>query len=121
MSEFININYKNETKINYIISKLPSDLLKQIYIDYIKPELICRELNIILKSTKSRELSAEPLENFLRKHVLPNSIVIKYLIKNDKIFSDIYQIHIINGEKRFLLFPDLVSSLAKCWIMYLYH
>ena len=113
MSEFININYKNETKINYIISKLPSDLLKQIYIDYIKPELICRELNIILKSTKSRELSAEPLENFLRKHVLPNSIVIKYLIKNDEIFPDIYQ--------TFILFPDLVSSLAKCWIMYLYH
>ena len=107
------INYENEQKINYIIGKLPSDLLKQIYIDYIKPELICRELNIILKSTKSRELSAEPLENFLRKHVLPNSIVIKYLIKNDEIFPDIYQ--------TFILFPDLVSSLAKCWIMYLYH
>ena len=121
MSEFININYKNETKINYIISKLPSDLLKQIYIDYIKPELICRELNIILKSTKSRELSAEPLENFLRKHVLPNSIVIKYLIKNDEIFPDIYQTHIINREQTFILFPDLVSSLAKCWLMYLYH
>ena len=115
------INYENEQKINYIIGKLPSDLLKQIYIDYIKPELICRELNIILKSTKSRELSAEPLENFLRKHVLPNSIVIKYLIKNDEIFPDIYQTHIINREQTFILFPDLVSSLAKCWIMYLYH
>ena len=115
------INYENEQKINYIIGNLPSDLLKQIYIDYIKPELICRELNIILKSTKSRELSAEPLENFLRKHVLPNSIVIKYLIKNDEIFPDIYQTHIINREQTFILFPDLVSSLAKCWIMYLYH
>ena len=115
------INYENEQKINYIIGKLPSDLVKNIYIDYIKPELICRELNIILKSTKSRELSAEPLENFLRKHVLPNSIVIKYLIKNDEIFPDIYQTHIINREQTFILFPDLVSSLAKCWIMYLYH
>jgi len=119
MSEFI--NYINEQKINYIITKLPSELVKQIYIDYIKPELICRELNIILNSTKSRELSAEPLENFLRKHVLPNSIVIKYLIKNDEIFPDIYQTHIINREQTFILFPDLVSSLAKCWIMYLYH
>ena len=119
MSEFI--NYINEQKINYIITKLPSELVKQIYIDYIKPELICRELNIILNSTKSRELSAEPLENFLRKHVLPNSIVIKYLIKNDEIFPDIYQTHIINREQTFILFPDLVSSLAKCWIMYLHH
>ena len=115
------INYENEKKINYIIGNLPSDLLKKIYIDYIKPELICTELNIILKSTKSRELSAEPLENFLRKRVLPNSIVIKYLIKNDEIFPDIYQTHIINREQTFILFPDLVSSLAKCWIMYLYH
>jgi len=115
------INYENEQKINYIIGKLPSDLLKQIYIDYIKPELICRELNIILNSTESRDLSIRPLDDFLRKHVLHNSIVIKYLIKNDEIFPDIYQTHIINCEQTFILFPDLVSSLAKCWLMYLYH
>ena len=115
------INYENEQKINYIIGKLPSDIVKNIYIDYIKPELICRELNIILNSTESRDLSIEPLENFLRKHVLPNSIVIKYLIKNDEIFPDIYKTHIINREQTFILFPDLVSSLACCWIMYLHH
>jgi hypothetical protein len=96
------INYENEQKINYIIGKLPSDLVKKIYTDYIKPELICRELYTILNSTESRKLSAEPLENFLRNHVLPDSIVTKYLIKNDEIFSDIYQTHIINR--------DLVSS-----------
>ena len=45
----------------------------------------------MLKSTERRKLSAEPLENFLRKHVLPNHIVIKYLIKNDEIFPTIYQ------------------------------
>jgi len=55
------INYENEQKINYIIGKLPSDLVKQIYTDYIKPELICRELNTILNSTESRDLSFEPL------------------------------------------------------------
>lgn len=115
------INYENEQKINYIIGKLPSDLVNKIYIDYIEPQLICRELNIILNSTESQELSFEPLENFLRKHVLPNSIVTKYLIKNDNIFPDIYQTHIINREQTFILFPDLVSSLAKCWVMYLYH
>ena len=49
----------------------------------------------MLKSTERRKLSAEPLENFLRKHVLPNPIVIKYLIKNDEIFPTIYQTHII--------------------------
>lgn len=115
------INYENEQKINYIIGKLPSDLVKYIYIDYIKPELIYRELNIILNSTESRELSVRPLENFLRTHVLPNSILTKYLIKNDNIFQEYYQIHIINGEKTFILMPDLVSSFACCWIMSLHH
>jgi hypothetical protein len=115
------INYENEEKINYIIGKLPSDLVKQIYINYIKPELICRELNIILKSTESSELDITPLENFLRKHILPNSIVTKYLIKNDNIFKQIYNTHIINREQTFILFPDLVSSLAMCWIMGMYH
>ena len=115
------INYENEQKINYIIGKLPSDLVKQIYINYIKPELICRELNIILNSTESQDLSFEPLENFLRKHVLPNSIVTKYLIKNDNIFKQIYKTHIINRKQTLVLFPDLVSSLAGCWIMSLHH
>jgi len=115
------INYENEQKINYIIGKLPSDLVKKIYTDYIKPELICRELNIILNSTESRDLSFEPLENFLRNHVLPNSIVTKYLIKNNKIFQTIYKTHIINRQQTLVLFPDLVSSFAGCWIMYLHH
>lgn len=115
------INYENEQKINYIIGKLPSDLVKKIYTDYVKPELICRELNIILNSTESSELDIDLLENFLRNHILPNSIVIKYLIKNDKIFSDIYKTHIINREKTLVLFPNLVSSLAGCWLMYIYH
>ena len=115
------INYENEQKINYIIGKLPSDLVNKIYIDYIEPQLICRELNIILNSTESQELSFEPLENFLRKHVLPNSIVTTYLIKNDNIFKQIYKTHIINRKKTLVLFPDLVSSLAGCWIMSLHH
>lgn len=114
-------NYKNEQKINYIIGNLPTDLVKMIYIDYIKPELICIELNVILYSTESNQLDITPLDNFLRKHVLHNSIVIKYLIKNNNIFRNIYQTHIINNEKSFELFPDLVSSLAMCWIMYLPH
>ena len=36
------INYENEQKINYIIGKLPSDLVNKIYIDYIEPQLIYR-------------------------------------------------------------------------------
>lgn len=116
---------KNEEKINYIIGNLPAEIVNFIYIDYVKPDLILmevlNELYIILNSDDSIWLDSTPLETFLRNSVLPNSVVIKHLIKNDKEFQLIYEIHIIQGKKVFECFPDLVSSMAACWLMYLHH
>lgn len=125
MAELIHINDENEEKINYIIGNLPAEIVNFIYIDYVKPDLILmevlNELYIILNSDDSIGLDSTPLETFLRNHVLPNSVVIKHLIKNDKEFQLIYEIHIIQGKKVFECFPDLVSSMAACWLMYLHH
>ena len=125
MAELININDENEEKINYIIGNLPAEIVNFIYIDYVKPDIILmevlNELYIILISDDSIGLDSTPLETFLRNHVLPNSVVIKHLIKNDKEFQLIYEIHIIQGKKVFEQFPDIVSSMAACWLMYLHH
>jgi len=110
----------NENKINYFINKLPETIVHNIYMDYIKPELICAELNLILKSVDSMQLNIEPLEKFLEKHVLNNEIVVKYLIKNDIIFKQIYKEHFIDDNIIFIKMTT-VSSLALCWLMYLYH
>ena len=124
MSEITILNNNNnntEPDVNYIIGKLPVDIVNLIYINYVNPDIICIKLYTILSSIESTKLNSIPLENFLRKHVLQNDIVIKYLIKNDKIFENIYNTHIIQGNQIFTSFPDIVSSLAMCWIMYLYH
>jgi hypothetical protein len=125
MAELIHINDKKQEKLNYIIGNLPADILNLIYIDYVKPDLILmevvKELYVILNSDDSMSLDSTPLETFLRNHVLQNSVVIQHLIKNDKEFQLIYEIHIIQGKKVFECFPDIVSSMAACWLMYLHH
>ena len=115
-------NLINKDNVIIIINKLPIDIVKIIYINYIKPSLICTELNIILKSYESQKLNNIPLYDYLiNNNILQNKIVIKYLLKNDEIFHNIYQDHIINEIQTFEQFPDIISSLAACWLMYLYH
>ena len=62
----------NENKINYFIGKLPKDILHHIYIEYISDDLICSELNVVLKSIESQNFICEPLVEFLKKKVLNN-------------------------------------------------
>jgi hypothetical protein len=112
----------NENKIKYFINKLPQDIVNKIYMEYINPELVCTELNLILNSTDSIEFrGCEQLTEFLKKRVLNNKIVVKYLNKNNQIFQKIYKDHIIDGNKTFVKIPDLEYSLALSWLMYLYH
>ena len=121
MSELIKANDANEDKINYIIGNLPIELVKLIYVDYVNPDVICRKLYIILYSIESACFKSTPLENFLRKCVFQNDVVIKYLIKNDTIFQQIYKTHIIDGIKEFKRFPDIISSFAMSWIRWVHH
>jgi hypothetical protein len=107
-------------KFKYFIKNLPIDIVKKIYQDYIKPDLIYSRLLKILCSVESKQLNHMKLNNFI-KIVLSNDIVIKYLIKNNKIFNQIYNSHIIKGNKTFKLSPDHLSSMSLSWLMYLYH
>jgi len=50
-----------------------------------------------------------------------NKIVVKHLNQNNQIFRKIYKVHIIDGNKTFENIPDLETSLALSWLMYLYH
>ena len=113
---------ENKNNIKLIIDKLPVDIVNMIYIDYIKPELVCAELNDVLISVESQNLNCTPLYNFLiNNNILQNKIIVKYLLKNNTIFNNIYQSHIIKGTQTYEKFPNITSSLAQCWIMCLYH
>ena len=112
----------NDNYISFIINNLPTDIVKMIYINYIRPDLIYTKLNIILNSIESQELNCYPLYRFIiDNNVLQNKIIVKYLLKNNNIFQIIYQQHIINKIKVFIRYPNIIESFAKCWICYLYH
>ena len=116
----ISNNFTNNVA-TFIINNLPIDIVKMIYIDYIKPDLIYTELNIVLNSIESQKLNSYPLYKFLiNNNILQNKIIVKYLVKNDKIFQYIYKKHIINGIQVFIKFPDMILSLASCWLMSIY-
>ena len=111
---------KDYVKIKYFLKKLPIDIIKMIWIEYIKPDLICLKLDSILNSTKSKQLNYYPLYDYI-PFVLNNKFVVEYLIKNNQTFNEIYNTHIINNIKLFINFPDILSSMALSWLMYLYH
>lgn len=119
-----NYNYffimKNNNIINFI-RVLPDDIVKLILYEYIEPYLILMQLNKILNSKKSKSLYCESLHRYLKNIVLNNVIVVKSLIKNNKIFCSIYDNHINKNEKSFSLIEDPIESMALSWLMYLYH
>jgi hypothetical protein len=110
---------KNNSIIT-LINKLPEEIVKKIYIEYVEPDLIYTKLLAIIKSTESQKLNYLQLNGFI-KIVLSNGIVTNFLIKNDKIFNQIYVSHIVNNKKLFMNLPDNVSSMCLNWLMYLYH
>ena len=102
------------------MNKLPKDIQKLIIYDHVYPNLILQELSEILNSEQSKKLVYTPILYYLKNVILKNEIVIKYLIKNDRIFNIIYEEHIIKKEKNFILL-NIIDSMALSWLMYLYH
>ena len=102
------------------INNIPEEIKKKVYIEYIEPDMILTELFQIINCEESRRLNYIPLEAYLKK-ILHNDIVVKSLIKNDWIFNKIYKSHLIEKKIYFEKFDDIISSMALCWLMYLYH
>ena len=111
-------------KLDKFISKSSdnnNNIENVIYINYIKPAMILTELKKILNSTDSQKLKCDTLYYYLKNVVLSNSIVVKNLIDNDRIFKDIYDKHITKGNKNYIKIEDPIKSMALTWLMYLYH
>jgi len=64
MTLFLN----NENKINYFINNLPEEIVHKMYIEYINPEIVCTELNLILNSIDSIKLNYKPHVTYLKKY-----------------------------------------------------
>jgi hypothetical protein len=108
------------TKLKYFVRNLPIQIVKLIWSEYVKPELIYLQFNNILKSKNSKSLDYHQLSNYLNI-VLNNQIVLEYLIKNNGAFRKFYIEHFIKNKKHFVLIPDKTSSMALCLLMCLHH
>ena len=103
-----------------VCQKLPDDIIRKIYEDYLKPEMLYEDLIYTLQTNSSKQLHAKPLINFIPK-LLKNKIIVEYLFKNDCLFNDIYTKHIINKTNVFVNAVSTNASIAMTWLAYLYN
>ena len=88
---------KDLIKIKYFLRKLPTDIIKKIWIEYIKTYLILSKLNVILNSDRSTNLEYLSLYNYLPV-VFNDKFLIDYLIKNNCEFNYAHKYHIIEKK-----------------------
>jgi len=106
-----------------IIKKLPNDIKKKIYIEYIIPQQIADNIEECLNSEECHNLNIIALKPLISKIINNNGIIIKqnifnYLSNRDPDFIQTINYH-TNGNKIFVLMTWL-ESFCLSLIMYKY-
>ena len=101
------------------IRKLPEELKKYIYEEYIETQLFYDKFKEALDSKESQRLNIENIHPFIPL-ILAKPKYIQYLLLKLSCFEIIYKDHKINNKKTFLLVNN-GESFAQCILMYLYH
>ena len=99
---------------------LPNDIKKNIFHDHFEYILKYEELKQILNSNVSQKLNISLLLPYVNKFILNDQKYISFLLKNNKIFKNIYTNHYIDHNKNFI-HMNVNESFALSWLMYLYH
>ena len=93
---------------------------KTLYVpltDHIKHK--CDELIIWFDSNYNLKCSAQEVEQ-LTNEILQDKEGVKYMIKNNKWFEKVYNEHIIQNKKSFVLM-NMTQSLITSILMYMWH
>jgi len=101
------------------IKKLPEELKKYIYEEYIETEIFYDKFKEALDSIESQRLNIVKISPFI-PIILAKPKYIKYLLLKLYCFKTIYNDHKIKKEKSFRLMNN-GESFAQCILMYLYH
>ena len=103
--------------------EISDDVKRKIYIDYFQPQIeaeeLCKKLLINLKTHKSYKLCIEDIIPYIEK-ILKNELATKYLIKNNKIFEQLYTDIVVNNKSNFINL-EKEKDLALSWLFMLYH
>ena len=105
--------------INFCV-RLPYDIVRKIYEEYVEPQMLHDELLLKLNLYSSTILNSYELKIFLPK-IIKNDILVNYLFKNNEIFKIIYTNHFIKKKNNFVQIKCPIESMALTWLMYLYH
>ena len=101
------------------IKKLPEELKKYIYEEYIETQLFYDKFKEALDSQESHHLNIVNIHPFIPL-ILAKPKYIKYLFLKLYCFKVIYNDHKIKKEKTFVLM-NKGQSFAQCILMHLYH
>jgi hypothetical protein len=107
------------TKLEDNIKKLPEELKKYIYQEYIEIQLFYDKFKEALDSEESRSLNIVNIYPFIPR-ILAKPKYIKHLLIKLYCFETIYNDHKIKRKKTFRLMNN-GQSFAQCILMYLYH
>jgi hypothetical protein len=101
------------------IKKLPEELKKYIYEEYIETQLFYDKFKEALDSKESQRLNIVNIHPFIPL-ILAKPKYIEYLLLKLYCFMIIYNDHKIQKKKTFRLMNN-GQSFAQCILMYLYH
>lgn len=101
-----------------LISKLPDDLIRYIYKEFIETELYYIQFIKALETIESRRLNIIKIK-FLIPIILSKPQIVKYFSNKILYFKDVYKSHKID-KKKFLQLNN-GDSFALSILMYLYH
>ena len=111
-------NFKKKS-LETNIEKLPEELKKYIYKEYIEIQLFYDKFKEALDSEESQMLNIVKIHPFIPL-ILAKPKYINYLLLKLYCFRTIYNDHKIKKKKTFLLMNN-GESFAQCILMYLYH
>ena len=100
---------------------LPDDILRTIYDNYLLPEIMYNQLQVILHSKDSQRLNSIELSDYLENVVFTEPIFIEKLQRENAVFANIYQTEIIQNQRTFKNMTNIYQNFAMCWLFHLYH
>jgi hypothetical protein len=102
-----------------LINRLPDDVLRHIYEEYIVGKETCDRYLEMFKSDSAMSLEHRPLLE-MTSRLLEHPCAIEYLCAKHKIFKKMYIEHYVQDNKWFVLMNKLESFVLSI-LMWLYH
>jgi len=102
-----------------IAKRLPDDILKKIYYDYLEIPILFSVFKTKLETEECKRIEYGGLGNLV-PFILRKPALVVYMRKQYYGFDAVYRSHVMSGEKccSMMNFKD---SFACSWLMYMYH